>query len=349
MAKMYKPPTNRYTIEGPVIRVEPGSEVHKVSGTSMAGILGRSPWSSPFQVACNLLGLAREDIGDKPVVKVGNALESIIIDYADKAYADVGSFFAAEKIFEKRTGDHDSWVSDFEDSTFAGHVDGIVMNDDGDFILEVKTSGNMESWSEGVPDYYRLQVALYDHFVTKKGKAYVLLGAVNEFTYADWHSWIPNENTVALFPLEIDQEQFAEELAYIEQWYAEYILQGVTPPYDPANPGDVEMYEHLVNLAKDVSEIQELVQRYRNVTYAIDNLESQNKDKYDAREALKAQIKDYMEAHQLAALGASDGYGEVVLSKQTRKGLDEKAMERDGIDLSKYRTIKTINTFRLKE
>lgn len=349
MSRTYRPPTNKYAVDGDCIRVAEGSEVHKVSGTSMAGILGCSPWSTPFQVACNLLGVCSEDISDKPAVKVGVALEGKIIDYADKSYPSIGAFFPAEKIYEKRAGDHDSWVSDFEDETFAGHVDGIVMTEDGDYILEVKTSGNMESWVDGVPIYYQLQVMLYNRFVTRQDKAFVLLGRVNENTYADYHSWIPNENTVALFEMPIDEALFEEKLEYVRNWYETFILKGVTPPYDPTNQGDVDMYNHLVGLAKDVEEVRTMVDRYRDLTWEIDNLEAEHKDKYDAREALKTQIKEYMEAHELSSLDDTGAGTKAVLSEQVRKSLDERAMEKDGIDLDKYRIRKTVKIFKLKE
>ena len=348
MNKEFLPPTNPYTIEGNHIRITDGVP-HKVSGTSMAGILGCSPWSSPFQVACNLLGLAREDISNKPAVKVGIALEGQIISYADKTYTTIGSFYPAEAIYEKRAGDHDSWVSDFEDEYFAGHVDGIVMTADGeDYILEIKTSGNMDSWLEGVPEYYQLQVSLYNHFITKKDKAYVVLGIVSDSTYKDYHSWVPNENTVGLFELDIDQEEFAKTLDKVREWYDEYIRNGVTPDYDPENSGDVEMYNHLVSLSETVETMQTLVDKYSEVTAEIDNIESENKDKYDTQAELKEQIKDYMNAHNLTALTGPTTGCTAKMSITDKTKLDELAMEKDGIDLDKYRVKSITKTLRFR-
>lgn len=349
--RSYKPPTNKFTVEDSVVRVAPGSEVHKVSGTSMAGILGVSPWSSPFQVACNLLGLGQEDISDKPAVKVGIALEDKIIKYADKAYPQYGMFSSAEQVYVKREGDHDSWVSDFNDDVFAGHVDGIVTDDDGvDHILEIKTSSNMESWVDGVPEYYRLQVSLYNHFITKQDVAYVVLGIVNENTYKDYSSWVPNENTIRLFELSIDQETFAETLDTVREWYNTYIMKGVTPPYDLANPGDVELYNHLVNIADSYEGKQTDVDRYKSLCDEIDNAEAEIKDKYDAREELKANLKDYMEANALKQIDSASVPGlRVVTSEQKRTSWDEAEMVRDGIDVDKYKKTKIIKTFTLKE
>ena len=349
--RTYKPPTNQYTVEGPIIRVAPGSEIHKVSGTSMAGILGVSPWSTPFQVACNLLGLGQEDISDKPAVKVGIALESKIIKYADKAYPQYGMFAPAEDAFVKREGDHNAWVSDFEDDYFAGHVDGIVSSDDGvDRILEIKTSSNLESWEFGVPRYYYLQVALYNHFITKQDTAYVVLGVVNENTYKDYNSWIPNENTVRLFELDMEQDEFETTLADVREWYDKYIMNGMTPPYDPENQGDVELYNHLVNLASDYESMQPLVDEYKDLCDEIDNAEAAIKDKYDAREDLKNRLKTYMEAHDLSQIPSKEKEGlRAVMGTQNRASWDEAAMVADGIDTNKYKKSKVIKTFSIKE
>ncbi len=347
MSRVYKAPENPYVVEGNHFRIT-GGNVHKVSGTSLGGILGVSPWATEFTVACNLLGLCSEDISDKPAVKVGQALEEEIVRFADTAYPQYGHFYPAEQVFEAREGDHDSWVSDWEDDTFAGHLDGVVIGDDGEeYVLEIKTSGNMDSWAEGVPRYYQLQVCLYNHFMTKKDMAYVVLGAVNENTYKDYHSWIPNEKTVALFPMNIDQEAFQKVLDQVKEWYEKYILNGVTPDYDPNNPIDVEMYEHLVGLTKDISEIETMVSKLAEVTREIDNLESDNKDKYDLQAEIRQKLKDYMEAHALTEIKGTGA--KVSLSKTTRTSIDEKAMEKDGIDVSKYKTAKISNTLRYKE
>ena len=79
------------------------------------------------------------------------------------------------------------------------------------------------------------------------------------------------------------------------------------------------------------------------------------KDKYDALEGIKVQLKDYLSANGLSELSAEDEEdgmpvtSKVVLQIQNRKSLDELAMERDGIDLNKYKVTKQINVLKLKE
>lgn len=350
MSKTYFPPKCGYKIEGNRI-ITDGTVKHKVSGTSMAGILGVSPWSSPFQVACNLLGLAREDISGKPAVGVGNHLEPLIIAYADQVYGpEHGSFLMAEEVYEKREGDHDSWVSDFESEVFAGHVDGIVFAEDGnDYILEIKTSSNLESWKNGVPEYYYWQVALYNEHLCKKDKAYVVLGMVNENTYRDYTSWVPNVNTVAMFEMPIDQEAVRERMEDVAEWYNVYIANGETPEYDPNNPGDVEMYNHLVNLAQDVDEVAELVEQYGNVDEQIAAAEAPYVELYAQRDVLKDRIKSYLMAHKLNSLDSTNGTFIGKVGTQTRSKLDEDAMRADGIDIEKYRIKTTVKTFSIKK
>lgn len=334
--RTYLPPECGYTIEGGHI-ITDGTVRKKVSGTSMGGILNVSPFTTPFQIACSLLGLAREDISGKPAVKVGQVLEEPIIRYADRTYSYLGTFCSAEEVYEKRAGDHDSWVSDFEDDIFAGHVDGIVFKDDGsDYILEVKTSKNLDSWKDGVPEYYRLQVELYNHFVCKKKIAYVVLGMVNDATYKDVTSWIPGENTVAMIEMTID-EDFEEKLEMVKQWYTQYILNDTTPDYDPTNPGDVEMYQHLVNLSRTLEEIQVDVDRYAVVLDRIAQAEDAIRGLYDEREMLKTDLKDYLTVNQLSALETTDGGCRISISTRTTKVLDEKKMKEDGIDVDAYR------------
>lgn len=202
---VYTPPKCGFMIDGDRIRAD-GTHKGRISGTMMAGILGVSPWSSPFTVACDLLGLATEDISSKAVVKAGHALESVVIEYMNAVHPDIGAFVPAEEMFAQREGDHDSWAPDFEDEVFTGHVDGVVMASDGNqYILEVKTSSNMESWLNGVPEYYQWQVGLYNHFITHQDKAYVALGVMNPGALKDPSTWVPSSTNTALFELPIDQ------------------------------------------------------------------------------------------------------------------------------------------------
>lgn len=347
MSQVYHAPKCGYEVVDGHIETD-GTVTNKVSGTSMAGILGCSPWNTPFQIACALLGVCRPDISDKPAVRVGQDLEPVIIDYLANTYQDKGMFLPAEDIFVKREGDHDAWVSDYEDDTFAGHVDGAVLRDDGEYILEIKTSINMDSWTDGVPEYYYWQVALYNEFLTQKDMAFVGLGMVNSNTHRDSTSWVPNERTVALFEMPIDREAVRAKMDEVREWYKEYILNHRTPDYNPDNPGDVEMYNHLCNLKKDISEIQDELDEIGELSRSITAVEVSIADMCAKMEEHRAKLKTYMECNNLSSIESTTGNVSAVLSSQKRASIDKGLLKADGIDPEKYTVIKTINTFKLK-
>lgn len=355
MARRYNAPQCRYTIEDDRIRTD-GSVHNKVTGTGMASILGLSPWSTPFQMACSLLGLGRENIDGKPAVETGKALEPVIIDYLDRTYSDRGVFLPAEKVFAKREGDHDAWESDFSDSYFAGHVDGIVMRkgEDGgseEYILEIKTSSNIGAWSgsahAGVPEYYYWQIALYNEFLTQKDMAYVGLGVVDRATYANPQSWIPSTQTATLYEMPIDRDEVRAGMARIREWYDEYIMNDVTPPYDPSNAGDVELFNHLKHLAKTVEEVREDVETLADLDRRIQLKEMEYSDMLTCKEELQGRVKDYMMAHDLANLDAIGCSATLTVSE--RRTLDKNLLKEAGLDPEKFMKSTTTNTFRLKK
>lgn len=347
--RTFEGPSCPFEIDGRRIRTD-GSVQHKVSGTSMAGILGLSPWSSPFQVACNLLGLCREDISGKPAIRTGQILEPVVIDYLDRRYPEKGVFLPAEEVFEKREGDHDAWVSDFADPVFAGHVDGIVMSRDENAeerILEIKTSSNMDSWVDGVPVYYYWQVALYNEFLTQKDNAFVGLGIVNMDTYRDPQSWVPCDRNVMLFDMQIDRADVQAKMEQIRDWYREYILKGVTPEYDPENPKDVEMFDFIKGLADDIEDVRTDVDELDQCEREIADIEERNKAVYERRDVLKDRIKQYMVYHSMSAVDGSSKTA--TLSKQVRTTLDKKLLLDDGIDPEKYSVKSETNMFKMKK
>lgn len=348
MSRKYFPPKCSYDIVGSHIETNK-SYRSKLSGTMLGGVLGCSPYTTPFQVACNLLGLCREDISSKPAVKVGSYLESRIIRYARETYPEYGLFVDADKMYAKREGDHAAWVSDFEDDVFAGHVDGIVMGtDEVNRILEIKTSGNVAAWEKGVPEHYYWQVALYNHFITKQDYALVVLGVVDEYTYRNVDGWVPNENTVMLFKMDIDRDKVEEGIKKAKDWYDTYIRNGITPDYDPTNPGDVEMYEHLVGLSQDVTVLQRELDEYAQLDNELKEYEAAMELKYAKRDVMKDKLKDYMTAHKLSSLVSESGDFGCKLEIQHRTSFDEDLMRFDGIDVSKYKKTKEVEYFKVK-
>ena len=350
MAKRtYLPPKCGFSIQGNRV-VTDGTIKGRITGTMMAGILGCSPWSSPFRVACRLLGLADEDIGDKPAVKAGRALERRVIDAAQELYDDLGLMFVpADEIYAKREGDHASWASDFDDEMFAGHVDGIVFDSGGsDYILEVKTSGNLDSWKDGVPEYYWWQVALYDRFITRTDRAYVVLGIGGEEGRRRPELWHGSKENTVMFDMPIDPAKVDEGLEKVAKWYSRYIAKGETPSPDPTDPADIELFEHLQSIADSEDVKAGLVDRIAGLDAMVKEREDEMEVLYETRDRLRGMVKDWMAAHDVKELRSADGRYVAVMGTQTRTYVDQSLMMADGIDPTPYIVEKVTNVFTVK-
>ena len=346
----YESPECSYVVDGPRIRTD-GSVLGKVSGTMIGGIRGISPWSTPFSVACDLLGLGRQDVSDKPAVKTGKALEERIIAYLGETYQDEGLFLPAKDLYDERTGPHSKWSPDYDDDVFTGHIDGAVINADGGaYILEIKTSANVGAWMDGVPEYYYWQVALYNHFLTHQDKAYIALGIVDGETYKDPDKWVPSMSNVVLQEVEIDQEECARVLDEIREWYAVLKATHTTPPYDMASTSvDIPLYAHLADLASDeesmkslIDEVGVLEQRISEQKQSIDHLQAQN-------DTLRARLKDYLENHSMPELASTSGAYTAVMGVQRRKRISADLLRAAGIDPEPFTETVTTNTFTVKK
>ena len=140
-----KNPDGSYTVTD---RREPYG---KITGTSISSVIGKNPWQTPFSSAVRMLRLFNEDISDKPSIHAGVVMEPKILDHFGAVHGD--------EIFAVRSGDHETWASDFEDSIFGGHIDGLMP--DG-AVVEVKTSSRPQDWDNAIPYHYHLQASLYE-------------------------------------------------------------------------------------------------------------------------------------------------------------------------------------------
>lgn len=342
MGRKWVAPKCKYEMAGDHVQTD-GSYKEKISGTSMGGIMGVSPYATPFTTTAKLLGLWNEDISDKPAVKTGSLLEERIIEYASKHYPEVGQFFMAEDIFAKREGDHADWQSDFEDDVFSGHVDGIISKDGVDYILECKTARDASAWLEGPPNHYFWQVCLYNHFITKQDKAYFVLGVVDTETYNNPNSWVANKNNCFLFEVPINQRMVADVIKNVRRIYNESVGQGRTLAINSDNPLDEELKTHLTDISGTTNELNDLIREYAAVHSFNQKKLDEIKDTTKKENTLKDRIKDIMLAWNLQSAQ------NVQIRHQTRKSFDFAKADMDSFDYSKYLKITDVNVFDYKE
>lgn len=345
-AKKFLPPKAPFTLMDDGTVHTDGSIRRKITGTALGAVLAVNPWKTPFRVACELLGLIEEDISDKPAVKTGRILESKIIDYLKKTAKPGGEFYSADQLFEERKGPHDQWPSDFDDEIFAGHLDGMVVIGGVDYVLEVKTARDLTGWVGGIPEHYLWQVRLYNQHTCMQNDAYVALGIVSEETYKDPASWTP-EGNVALFKVDLNEKETSRGLVQAREWYGAYIKNGTTPPYNPNDPRDVEVWEYLKSVAQTEESVESALDELVRLEAEVKAHDAEVQDKRDRIEALRQSIRDNLSANGRKEVVSGGWKG--ILGTTTRKSIDEEAMIADGLDPKKYIKTTTSNTFRLKE
>ena len=308
----------------------------------MGGLLGISPYATPFSMTTKLMGVWDEDVNDKPAIKVGKALEDRIIDYVIAKHPELGNVFKAEEVYEQRKGSHENWESDFEDDVFAGHVDGIVSCEGSDYILEVKTARDPSAWLNGPPEHYYWQVALYNHFITKQTKAYFVLGVVGLDDYKNPNGWIPNSTNCFLFEVKIDREKTAEVVEKLRMMYQNTVAKGISTPVTD-NSRDVEIMTHLKDISGTTEELNGMIKEYGNLRAANKYYLDKNKENIQREDELKERIKDIMVTWNLTKSGP------VSIRTMEKKTFDFALADADNLDYEKYVKTNTVKTLNYKE
>lgn len=285
----------------------------KITGTQISGLLGCNPWQTPFSTAVRMLRLFNEDISDKPAIHAGTVIEPKILDYAGALHG--------EDVFQSdKSGDHESWISDFQDEYFGGHIDGLMP--DG-AIVEVKTSSRPQDWDGKIPEHYWMQASLYAHFL-KTDKIVFLVGFTDRDTWNNPEAWTPNEkNTIrvdtGIIPGFDGMMQRAKEI------YMNTVLKGVTPTPDYTNSIDAQIVRYLDaqlwtndDVADSVKGIVELNTRLSEMNTIKDSIDSE-----------KELLDLYMQYNDIAHI-ETDGVN-VDRTTTVRTMIDTNQLKKDGI------------------
>lgn len=328
------PPKHPFSIaEDGSISLMESAEPAKVSGTSLGAVVGRSPWETPFTTACRLMGVFREDIGDRPAIRTGIVLEPRILDYCGAV--------PAEEIFPKREGDHDSWVSDFKDPNFAGHIDGMM--EDGR-VAEVKTTNNLSRWENGIPEHYWIQASLYSYYLADGADISFLVGVVDDYAYRDPYSWTPEGNVFRFdVPIHPEIERIIE---YARSWREDLCANLRTPAPDLTDPRDARVFNELRSMTMTDDELKELLTDILATQDELDAYESAvadiRKDLDEKKETLKTQMV-MRNIRQLEVAGQK-----ATVTEQKREVFDLAKARADGLAIDDYVSMKTSNVLRFK-
>lgn len=335
-------------IEGNRIQISPPKKTKKITGTRFATILGLNPWSTAFEMWCAITKTYEKPFEDTVYTIAGKTIEPKQAAYMKKSYAmDILSptdMYGAD-YFNKTWGDF------FPDSPHLGGMwDYLLKNDeDGhiEAVLEMKTTKRAEDWENDVPEYYALQAALYA-FLLGVDDVIMVASFLDEKDYEDPSKFKPSAaNTITVeFKVSERYPDFADKVAKVEKWWADYVETGISPEYDEKK--DAEILAALrTNTLSPETDIEALIKEAEGLKKELDEVAATTADK---EKRLKT-INDIIKEHALSQFRDGDKKVEVkgatytwTVSRSETTGIDKDALKADGL-LDKYS--KKTETYRM--
>lgn len=327
-------------LEGNRLQIAPPKRTKKITGTRFATILGLNPWSTAFEMWCAITKTFELPFEDTIYTVAGKTIEPKQAEYMKKSYGmeliSPTDRYGAD-YFNKTWGDF------FGDNPHLGGMwDYIAVDEEGkvDTVLEMKTTKRIEDWQNDVPEYYALQAALYAYLL---GVDNVIMVAsfLEEKDYNDPAKFVPNiKNTITVeFKVSERYPDFAEKVATVEKWWADYVDTGVSPAFDEKKDAEILKALRTHNLTPDtditalIAEAESLKTEVDKATAAIAGKEKRLKE-----------VNDIIKEHAMKQFREGDKKVEVkgstytwTVSRSETTTINKKALEADGL-LEKYQT-----------
>lgn len=325
-------------LDGNRVQIEPPKKTKKVTGTRFATILGLNPWSTAFEMWCAITKTYEKPFEDTIYTKAGKEIEPKQAEYMKKYYGmDIvtPTDIYGEDYFSKTWGDFFP-----ENPHMGGMFDFLAKDENGkvDTVLEMKTTKRAEDWQNDVPEYYALQAALYAYLY---GVDDVIMVAsfLDEKDYNDPSKYKPSaKNTITVeFKVSERYPDFADKVAQVEKWWADYVDTGISPEYDEKK--DAEILAALrTNTLSPETDIEALIAEAEGLKKEVDEVTASIADK---EKRLKT-INDIIKEHAMSQFRDGDKKVEVkgstycwTVSRSSTTTVDKDALKADGL-LDKY-------------
>ena len=333
------------------LKIDPPKRTKKITGTRFATILGLNPWSSPFEMWCAITKTYEKPFEDTIYTIAGKTIEPLQAAYMQKSYGmDITSpsDIWGKDYFNKTYGDF------FPESKHLGGMwDYLSKDEDGntDAVLEMKTTKRAEDWENDVPEYYALQAALYAYLL---GVDDVIMVAsfLEEKDYEDPSQYKPcAANTITVeFKVSERYPNFAELVAQVEQWWADYVDTGISPVYDEKKDAEILAALRTNTLAPE-TDIEALIKEAEGLKAEVDAVSVTIADK----EKRLKKVNDLLKEHAMKQFrdgdkkvdikGAKYTWSLARTTKEVTK-VNEDALKTDGL-FEKYTTTSEETSYRM--
>lgn len=330
------------------IEVAPPKKTKKITATRFATILGLNPWSTAFEMWCEITKTYSKPFEDTIYTIAGKTIEPKQIDYMRRAYGmynlKTPTDIYGPDYFKKTWGDffHDVAV-------LGGMWDSRLDDEKGkpEAVLEFKTTKRAEDWANDVPEYYALQAALYAYLL---GVDDVIMVAsfLEPKDYEHPEKFVPSaSNTITVeFKVSERYPDFHRMVAQAQAWWNTHVVTGISPDYDEKKDADILKALRTNDVPEDTN-IDALIAEAESLKAELEAVYASVADKEKQLKLVTDQIKKSLTAaftpHAIAVEHKGGKYVWSV-SKTTSSELDKDAMQADGV-LQKYLKLK--ETYRM--
>ena len=326
-------------LEGNQIQIDPPKKTKKATGTRFASILGLNPWASEFEMWCAITKTYEKPFEDTIYTIAGKTIEPKQAEYMKRSYGMeiiTPTDRYGENYFKKTWGDFFP-----ENPHLGGLWDYLGVNEDTgevDTVLEMKTTARAEDWQNDVPEYYALQAALYAYLL---GVDNVIMVAsfLEEKDYEDPSKYKPcAANTITVeFKVSERYPNFAELVAQVEQWWADYVDTGISPVYDEKKDAEILAALRTNTLAPE-TDVEALIVEAEGLKAEVDEVSATIAEK----EKRLKKVTDLLKEHAMTQFRDGDKKVEVkgsrycwTVARSETTTIDKDAMKADGV-LDKY-------------
>lgn len=336
-------------LDGNKIQIIPPKRPKKLTGTRFATILGLNPWSTPFEIWCEVTRTYQKPFEDTIYTIAGKTIEPKQAEYMKQTYF-MSNLVTPTDIWGKDYF-HQTYGDFFKESPVLGGMwDYLLYGKDGKptTVLEMKTSKRVEDWKDDIPEYYALQAALYAYLL---GVDEVIMVAsfLEPKDYDDPEKFVcSGENTITR-PFKVSERYPDFEKKYVKpalKWWKEYVESGISPAFDERKDAEILKALRTNNLSPE-TDMAALVKEAEELKAKLDAHASEVADDEKRYKTLtemikKAAIQQFREGDKKVSVIGSSYLWEV--SKSTTTKIDKNAMKADGV-LEKYST--TEESYRL--
>lgn len=326
-------------LEGNKIKVVPPKRPKKLTATRFATVLGLNPWSTPFEVWCEITRTYQKPFEETIYTAAGKTIEPKQAQFMKKSYFMTNivtpTDIYGEDYFNRTYGDF------FKDEpVFGGMWDYLLFDENKKpvTVLEMKTTKRAEDWAKDIPEYYALQAALYAYLL---GVDDVIMVAsfLSDKDYKDPSQFVPSAKNTITVPFKVSERypEFKKLVKKAEKWWKDHVETGISPAFD--EKADAEILKELrTNTLNPESDIEALLREGEELKAEIDRLSA-------PIEPLEKRLKvvtDIIKQHALAQF--RDGDKKVSIrgekyewnvSRSETSEIDKDGLKADGL-LTKY-------------